>query len=134
MGAPMAIVATLEFAYHLLTMWSFMTDLAFRDKSMLVGMAEDTLKSSMFIRSGFKRSSNIVMTGTAISVGNISAVGKLKGLVNLVTLDAIRIFLDIDMRIVAVHAVGFVFVFIVAEGTVDFRMSARMYCDFIYLC
>ena len=71
------------------------------------------------------------MTGSAFAVGNFGAIGKGQGLMHLMTLDAIIEFLIFNMRFVAVQAVRFVAVFVVAERAVDLGMRTGCGVDLI---
>lgn len=115
MRALVTLVAPLELAQHLGVVRFAMTILALRDHSMLVGMTENTLESSMFGGSSFKSGPGVLMACAASKVGNICAVGKCKRLVDLMTFYAVFEFLFFNVWFMAIHAVRFVTMFVVAE-------------------
>jgi hypothetical protein len=102
-----------------------MTILALRNHGMLVGMAENTLEPCMLGGAGLKAGPDVLMTCAAGKIGNVGAVGKGQGLMDLMTHDAVLKFLLLHMGFVAVQAVRLVTVFVMAEGAVNRCMGAR---------
>jgi hypothetical protein len=117
-------VASFEFAEHCRVVRFAMAILTLRNHGMFVGMAEYTLESCMFCGTGFKGGFDVIVTGATVPVGNFGTIGKLQGLMDLVTFDTVRELLLFDMRLVAVQAVRLVTMFVVAEGTVNLCMGA----------
>lgn len=102
MRTLMTFVACFEFAQHLRVVRYTMTILTLWNYSMFVGMAEYTLESRMLGGAGFKGTPDVRMTCAAGKVGNVTTVGKLQGLMNLMTLDTVLKFLFFNMRFMAV--------------------------------
>lgn len=119
------LVAACELAQHLDVVRFTMTILALRNHGMLVGMAENTLEPCMLGGAGLKAGPDVLMTCAAGKIGNVGAVGKGQGLMDLMTHDAVLKFLLLHMGFVAVQAVRLVTVFVMAEGAVNRCMGAR---------
>ena len=119
MRALVTCVASFELAEHRRVVRFAMTILTLRNYGMFVGMTENTLEACMLCGTGFKGGHDIIMTGSAVPVGNFGAVSKLQGLMDLVTFDTVCKFLLFNMLLVAVEAVRLVTMFVMAEGTVN---------------
>jgi len=76
MRTLVTFVAGGEFAQHCFIMRFTVAILALGYNCMFVSMAENAQEAGMFCRTGFKRISDILMTGTAVLVGNLFAKGK----------------------------------------------------------
>ena len=72
----MAFVASGEFAQHCFIVRFTVAILTLGYNCVLISMAENAQEASMFCRTGFKRTSDILVAGTTVLVGNFLAKGK----------------------------------------------------------
>ena len=132
MGTLVTIVAGRELAQHLFIVRCLVAALALGYIAVLVGMAEDALKSRMLGCAGFQGLPDIPVTATAVAVGYFGTVGQLARVVHLMTLEAVFVFLVFDMDFVAGQAIRLKAVFVMTERAVHLRMLALVGVDFRY--
>lgn len=112
----MTVVAALELAEQFFAVRRFMAILARGNHAVLVCMTEHAQELGMLCRTGFKGCLDVSVTGAAILVFDL--LGKCQGqrLMRLVAGYAVLEFLSLDMRIMAVKAVGPESMLLMTEG------------------
>jgi len=124
------IQATLKVLQQRFWMRYAVAILTFGQIAVFVLVAERALEFCMFRFSGWKHGSDIIVAGTAESVGDILLISNVQRLMRIVTGEAIFELLFFQMGLMTLHAVGDVAMFVMmADRTVKGSVGAWVVLD-----